>query len=188
MQSKFCADPKNLLQLIRLAVVLARPNDDSAFNDMFTSDKMVMALKPLVLSSPKYIGDLSDQLSKVSPEAQREKFAYLRLIFDALFDPSGRLGKLSLATSCGTSDSDSGLGSVSLAQQVGEMVGMADEFSLPFCRLEVQTILHQSKTLPDEEGDVWKALSDAIRVLVDKNSPIWFELISGFSDGITRKV
>lgn len=173
MQAKFCSEPKNLLQLIKVALVLARPSDAAVFKELLTSENMIQALRPVVLSSSRSLGDLSDQLSKASPEAQHDKFAYLRSMFDALFGISNYVQQMNAP----------------LSQQVSGMVSMADEFSLPFCRLEVQAILHQSKSLPkEEEKAVWKALSDAIRALVDKNSPIWFELISGFSEGITRKI
>jgi mediator of RNA polymerase II transcription subunit 12 len=75
--------------------------------------------------------------------------------------------------------------------QLARLINVADDLSLPFCKLEVQYLLSSgSESSADQESKekLASALFDAVTRAVDNNHMVWLELIQGLESDMLLKV
>ena len=82
-----------------------------------------------------------------------------------------------------------GLSKLDAEQQASALVNSADDFSVPFCQLELQ-LLFKIHTESDEEGElgVADAIIQSIKASVEADKSTWPDLLTGLDGEMTRKV
>jgi mediator of RNA polymerase II transcription subunit 12 len=83
------------------------------------------------------------------------------------------------------------LSTLSYRDQLARLISIADDLSLPFCKLEIQHLLSSESGLSIEHGNkdnLASALFDAVTHAVDSNNLVWLELVQGLDSDMLLKV
>lgn len=130
-------------------------------------------LGPLRIAAVKDVDKVADCLRITAAASATTDDRSLTAILNSLFIP------------CRPTDSED----VDKQEVVRRIIDAADDFSLPFCQLQIRHLLSAPSAQASEaQGSLDEALLDAIKGAIERESSSWADLLAGFGDSVCTKV
>ncbi|KAF1982842.1 hypothetical protein K402DRAFT_186817 [Aulographum hederae CBS 113979] len=147
--------------------VCSELKDQEALHSMLLSEPVSSHLRAMATNDSKMLSKLLETgLSRTSSSPTSQLLVHL-------VDPSNSIG----------------VGNLASAEQISRLVDVADDISLPLCRLLKETLLREDDAAK-EDGDIGlaDAMLEVLKSAVDQEKPNWQELVSGLERDTARKV